>query len=218
MQFMLIVAKILQISVTFPRWSSTRHKSLSTTSLLDVTLATHCMPHPLNITPNFCMNIAHTTKWRSWNQISSMRVCEQDLEAIVLTSSFLGSPAHAQEPRNKLTIIPVLVKWITSSQTLPVSQSCYHGYHGEDSYKGLWCSYSHEQVKMRVYIFLYISLVPGAVWEERDGLVSTVCTCAIIPRKTRESVYVWNFISLKDAVICQLNYLQLHKVVAWVWG
>ena len=29
------------------------------------------------------------------------------------------------------------------------------------------------------------------MWEERDGLVSTAYACAIIPRKTWESVYVW---------------------------
>ena len=30
-----------------------------------------------------------------------------------------------------------------------------------------------------------------AAWEEKNGLVSTVCACVIIPRKTWELVYVW---------------------------
>ena len=58
-------------------------------------------------------------------------------------------------------------------------------------------------------------------WEEKDGPVLTACTCAIIPRKTWESVHVWKLsvksiriclISSKDVAVCQLNYLHSMNV------
>ena len=53
------------------------------------------------------------------------------------------------------------------------------------------------------------------------GPVLTACACAIIPRKTWESVYVWKLsvksirirpISSRDVAVCQLNYFNSMNV------
>ena len=49
-----------------------------------------------------------------------------------------------------------------------------------------------------------------AVWEERDGLVSTTCACAIIPRKTWESIYVWK-LSVKSIRIRPIYFRIMER-------
>ena len=78
------------------------------------------------------------------------------------------------------------------------------------------CIHSYSVCKLTIRMIHYPHT--QAVWEEREGLVSTACTCAIIPRKTWESVYVLKLsVKLKRLRriyfrICQSSYFNSMNV------